>query len=501
MQPENADRYRLIGISRSSSNARTTNDRLQERLARAVAKNATSSARSGSPASSTGLPSRSTTPHPALESPRSSLDSKAPEALQNPDNKDKEGTNGNTAKLANDSSDVSAAHNGRSAIPSGVGEAASTPEPSINTPPSVPTLTVNGSDASVSDSRFASMDIDENDVALMKLRAEHEASEQRWQDQLNEYIERIDALQAKIQYLSKEATTSAKQAAAEAIPGSLEQSLAEKDAQYAMLMEEGQRLSKRELQHMNTIKKLRAKVTESEKLQTTFKASAEDAEQKRSTSDRKLKMAQQRAKETELQLEIVQRAGKSASESCDRLTATVTDMRSQLAKAESRVTEAESKAQNDVTEKYKKRISELEDDLSSSKTEREFAEDRLRKENRELRDAVESEKDRARIRELDLQAEQSALEGRLEAMRERAEEASSGATTDAQVNLLRQIETLQTQYSVASENWQGIEGTMLSRITRLEQERDELTRKESDLRKKARDAVWLLSRLSLRLQC
>ena len=81
------------------------------------------------------------------------------------------------------------------------------------------------------------------------------------------------------------------------------------------------------------------------------------------------------------------------------------------------------------------------------------------------------------------------LESKLEVLRARAEEVSVGETSDAQVNLLRQIETLQTQYTIASENWQGIEGTLLSRVSSLEKERDELSARESQIRKKARELV------------
>ena len=81
------------------------------------------------------------------------------------------------------------------------------------------------------------------------------------------------------------------------------------------------------------------------------------------------------------------------------------------------------------------------------------------------------------------------MESKLEAMRTRAEEASSGAVGDAHAKLLRQIETLQTQYAVASENWQGIETSLMARAANLEKERDEASRRESDIRRKAREAV------------
>lgn len=81
------------------------------------------------------------------------------------------------------------------------------------------------------------------------------------------------------------------------------------------------------------------------------------------------------------------------------------------------------------------------------------------------------------------------MESRLEAFRARAEEASAGTSGDVHAKLLRQIETLQNQYAIASENWQGIEGSLLTRVTALERERDEITKRESDIRRKAREAV------------
>ncbi len=81
------------------------------------------------------------------------------------------------------------------------------------------------------------------------------------------------------------------------------------------------------------------------------------------------------------------------------------------------------------------------------------------------------------------------LESRLEAFRARAEEASSGGSGDVQAKLLRQIETLQNQYAIASENWQGIEGSLLSRVAALEKERDDVVKREADVRRKARETV------------
>lgn len=92
------------------------------------------------------------------------------------------------------------------------------------------------------------------------------------------------------------------------------------------------------------------------------------------------------------------------------------------------------------------------------------------------------------------------LESKLELLRSRSEEVSSSATGDSQAKLLRQIETLQTQYALASENWQGIEGTLTSRVAALEKDRDEIAKRESDVRRKAREVNSKARRLEDELE-
>ena len=51
------------------------------------------------------------------------------------------------------------------------------------------------------------------------------------------------------------------------------------------------------------------------------------------------------------------------------------------------------------------------------------------------------------------------------------------------------MERLQSQYALASENWQGIEGTLTAKARALENERNESTKREAELRKKAREMI------------
>ena len=107
------------------------------------------------------------------------------------------------------------------------------------------------------------------------MRVDHEAAELRRQEETHEYLEKIDALQSKLQYLSKEAAEVAKTKISTSEPDSLERKLAQRDEQIALLMEEGHKLSQIELKHMSTIKKLRAKGGEDDKCLAETKRVAE----------------------------------------------------------------------------------------------------------------------------------------------------------------------------------------------------------------------------------
>lgn len=84
-------------------------------------------------------------------------------------------------------------------------------------------------------------------------------------------------------------------------------------------------------------------------------------------------------------------------------------------------------------------------------------------------------------------------------MRARTEEASSASTGDSRAKLMRQIEIMQSQYSVASENWQGIESSLQTRLTAMEKERDDASRAEADSRKRARESANANRRLQEQL--
>ncbi|KAL9031714.1 MAG: hypothetical protein Q9196_000262 [Gyalolechia fulgens] len=324
---------------------------------------------------------------------------------------------------------------------------------------------------------------------IQQMRSDYQAAELRRQEETHVYLERIDALQLKLQYLTKEAAEMAKAAKSEAEYGSTEEKLAVKDEKIALLMEEGHKLSQTELKHIGIIKKLRTKAMEDDKriletkrLSDKYEKAAREAQERARHAEEAEKRASEQARSLPRLVDDLEtmRADRDAQD------ALIQDLQAQLEEATSAAKQAEDKAQAEALEAERRRTADLADELSQLKSEKEVAEKQLQTELRELREKSEREKERAQIAEIERQGEQNMLESRLEAYRVRAEEASAGSGGDVQAKLLRQIEILQNQYAVASENWQGIEASLLSRTSALEKERDEIAKREADNMKSRR---------------
>lgn len=319
-----------------------------------------------------------------------------------------------------------------------------------------------------------------------------EAARLQHQEEVHGYIERIDALEAKLQYLAREAGEAARKEALSAPAGSVEKKLAEKDVQITQLMEEGKKLASTEQKHRTIIKKLRSKAAEDEKelknLRTTTEKATTEVEGLRVRA-RRADELQKANDELRRRLEASQKELNSLKPDVRAKDATIKDLRAKLEKATRDAETAIAKVNAQAREQDKKKISDLEDSVAALQLEKNLLADRSKTQINELREKAERATEHSRALELELKAEVQVMESKLEAMRFQAEEASSGAGGDSQAKLLRQVETLQTQYAIASENWQGIESTLQARIGNLERERDEAQQRESDMRKKAREAV------------
>ncbi|KIV93416.1 hypothetical protein PV10_04629 [Exophiala mesophila] len=485
-------------LSRSNSNASAANDRLQERLARAMAKK-----NMNRPESPAVIPD----PERSSSSGQSPLLLSADIAEDGQEFASKSETLEGASRLSVESK---APTDTEAPVPSDVVTSAGTEEaeavdsvPEVKVvAPAEPESPASVTHAIPNDSTAVSARISVDRISSDTQRMSEDISIRssledsgtivKLQEEIKGYIERIDALQSKLQYLSKEAAASAKQAAAAASAGSMERKLLEKDEKIALLMQEGQKLSKAEMTHLTTIKKIRAQAISNNKEHENTKLRADKAERALRAMEDRAKRAESMSKRAEQNLASSLSSAndlEAIRKERDALQLTVSDIKAQLSKANSRADLAENKAQSDLLEKERRRAAELQDDLTSAKVEREIKEEKLLREISDLKAALDREKEQARAMESEMLNEQATLESRLESFRVRAEEATSLDHGNVQAKLLRQIETLQSQYANASQNWQGIETNMLGRITSLERERDEAVSRETDLRKKLRDAT------------
>jgi TATA element modulatory factor len=518
-----------LDTPRSGSSNRA-NDRLQERLARAVA--AKSGAPSPSLGSSAASASAATSPRQSLDVPsRASIDGaasgskdasstgetaaaqKSTDGSQRPsfesstDTKDDTNvyatvTNGDkttTADAAKPATETSTATAKEATTASETGaKTISTPEPAITVATDY-TMTARDDDAatvttSVSQPAAANAAaLDEvRESRIKQLEAELLEQRRQHQDEIHHHTEKTEALQAKVQYLASEAAEAAKKSLDAAAPGSLEKKVAEKDQKIAQIMLEGKNLSVMEEKHRSILKKLRVKISDDEKEIAEFKTARTKAEGELQT----LRVRARRATELERSQEEAHKRLSQVQKELEGLRsdavskdATIADLRQQVKAANEHAEAIKVKINDAALEKERQRVKELEEQVATAQLEKSLAADRAKAQIKEWQEKADKAAERTRTVELDMQNEVQIMESKLEAMRGRAEEVSSGAIGDSHAKLMRQVETLQSQYSIASDNWQGIETTLLARVANLEKERDEALQRESDMRKKAREAV------------
>jgi hypothetical protein len=491
--------------SLDASRTRTGNDRLAERLARATAKkNAEGGSgvssevpsRVGSPAvgSESGSPRPSSDVKRSVEEPRSTPAIETLSIEKEEESKDKDVETVEEAVPASENTaPPTLLSSGLPINPARISVESST-RPSLDTPALDESLSSRPSSDLPNGSTTTGKSATELEAEMSQMRTDYEQAEKQRQDEMHAHLERIDALQAKLQYLAKETVAAAKEANASAAAGSPEAKVAAKDEQIALLMQEGEKLSKNELRHLQTIKKLRAKTTEDEKSAAELRKRLDRIE--RSEADLKQKVrraeaAERQANEKIKQIAIIEKQVDEMEEDRERAAELIRTLTTQLKTTEKKAEQAQKDANTKATEVDKNRVAELENELEDAQIEKKLAEDRAKSETRKVKDEADRQRERFAVRELEYKNDIASLDSRLEAMRARAEEASSesGVAGEGSVKLMRQVETLQSQYSLAKENWETIESSLNARLSALEQERDEATKREADIRKKARDSA------------
>ena len=242
------------------------------------------------------------------------------------------------------------------------------------------------------------------------MQSDYGAAELRRQEEMHEYLERIDALQSKLQYLTKEAADIAKNASSTAAYGSTEHRLALKDEKIALLMEEGHKLSQTELKHMSIIKKLRGKSFEDEKQLSETRRLAE-------TQDRNLRDLQERAKraeaaerratETSKSLANIEKDLVNMRDERDRNISLIETLRRELSDSRTVARETDLKIQEEALNTERKQVAVLRDDFSRIKVEKEMKEKDHLAEIRKLKEKIERDNERSRTAAIERQGEQN----------------------------------------------------------------------------------------------
>ena len=254
-------------------------------------------------------------------------------------------------------------------------------------------------------------DANHSENLLAKIRTDDESyvsAEIRREEEIDYYLERIDALQAKVTYLTNEATVAAKKAASDTESGKSEKIIAAKDERIALLTEEGQKLSQTELQHYTMLQRLRAKAMEEEKRYLDLKIQME--EQGRDIlqaydSAKRAEEVEQQASEKSQAIQTLNRRVESLSKDNKYKEAIISDMAKQVANARATSDLEEMKRYRSQFETEKALAQGLRDDISAMITEQQLTDERYKLQVREVHEKFNAERERARMREIELQTE------------------------------------------------------------------------------------------------
>lgn len=247
------------------------------------------------------------------------------------------------------------------------------------------------------------------ETTITLLREDLAACELRRQDESHASAERIDALEGKLRYLARESAEAARRRANGA-PAGLERKLAEAQEKIALLLEEGEKMSKNELKLQTSIKKFRARTQEEEKAAAEAKRKADRAAKDAAEAKERLRRAVENEKRAverfkglaRLEAEVEGlRADKGASAKL------VAELREQLASIVARAEDAEGRAQTEALDKERKVTVELRAEVERVQGEAAQVEERLKSEVRDLKSKMERDGERARIMEEELKGEQA----------------------------------------------------------------------------------------------
>lgn len=370
---------------------------------------------------SSGVPSRTASPSNVAENPRISSDLKAEDSKDQQENQQETLPNHGIGDSDRTQVEIRSQQVPSVAFPSPEGEEVTISRRSIDSHISTSARTslelTRTSSRALDSPRLDAIEHGPNskpveyyEQTIEQMRADNEAAELRRQEETHDYLERIDTLQSKLQYLTKEAAGIAKSALSEANTGTAEHKLAAKDEKIVLLIEEGQKLSQNELKHMSIIKKLRAKSTEDEtKLVETRRTAEKHEKAAREAQERakRAEAAERRAAEKSKALPKAEKELENVRADREAKAILIQDLQRQLVEATSFAREAESKANADALELQQQLTADLRDELANLRIEKELSDRQHRTELRDLQDRFDRERERARIVDIERQGEQN----------------------------------------------------------------------------------------------
>lgn len=367
---------------------------LQERLAAATARK--ERGRSRSPIIEDGEP---------VESPKDKDKDKDIGREKEGDNKEGDGRDINSCKPELPPPTTAQESPARPSTDSITSKPKTDPPPALPPPPEI----IISPRGSLETNGHADVSHEDLETTITLLREDLALCEARRQEESHAAAERIDALEDKIRYLARESAEVSRQKANGA-PSGLEKKLAEAQEKIALLLEEGEKLSKNELKLQNSIKKFRTKAQEEEKATAEAKRRAERAEKEAIDAKEKAKRAvenEKRASERvkgavrlESEVEGLRREKESSAN-------VIAELKGKLEEVTDRAEDAESRIQTEALEKERKVTVELKAEIERVQSEAALVEERLQSEVRDLKAKMERDTERARIMEEELKGEQS----------------------------------------------------------------------------------------------
>lgn len=302
-----------------------------------------------------------------------------------------------------------------------------------------------------------------------------------------EYTQRLSALEKKFQQsirenslLKKQAETMKAEIDTKVSRDDHERIIAEKDFLIEALKTEGEKLSKQILQHSNIIKKLRAKLKESE--ETTKKQESQLTE---------LTEENQKFKKT---LSTKDEIEKSQSDGINKLTTDKRkiDKENQQLKSQNEDLQQKFLALQTSHDALKKELGdktvEMVKNIESEKEKTQGENRQLTKELSDLRQNIRDLESSATTREQKLRQENIELKQKLEETEFRIEDQKQEASL-ASIPLIRQLESLQTTLNTRSKQWENQEKNLLEKLDEAQNQ----LRSQSEVDKAVKDQVMHLT--------